>query len=101
MRLWPPSMPALWAVLLALLVAGNARAAGSADTAALQVALRERSLYVGEVDGLYGPLTSRAVRRLQHRTGLPVTGTVGPLTRHVLGSYARRTLGSRPMRFGA
>src|SRR5437870_13914452 len=46
----------LWPALLALLLAaGAARAAGSADTAALQVELRQRSLYAGEVDGLYGP----------------------------------------------
>jgi murein DD-endopeptidase MepM/ murein hydrolase activator NlpD len=102
MRPSQPSTRALWPALLAvLLAAGGARAGGNPDTAALQVALRERSLYVGEVDGFYGPLTSAAVRTLQQRVGLPATGSLGPLTRHALGSYARKALGSRAMLFGS
>ena len=89
--------PALFAVVL---TAGIARAEGSADTAALQVALRERSLYLGDVDGYYGPVTSAAVQAFQRRAGLPETGGLGPLTRGALGAYARRTLGSRALRFG-
>jgi murein DD-endopeptidase MepM/ murein hydrolase activator NlpD len=101
MQLPPSSARVLWPALLAvLLTAGLARAEGNADTAALQVALHERSLYLGDVDGYYGPVTSAAVQAFQRRTGLPATGSFGPLTRGALGAYARRTLGSRPLRFG-
>jgi peptidoglycan hydrolase-like protein with peptidoglycan-binding domain len=102
MRSSLPSTRALWPALLALLLtAGAAGAAGSAQTAALQVSLRERGLYADDVDGLYGPATSAAVRALQRRLGLPATGNVGPLTRHSLGVYARRDLGVRDLLFGA
>jgi murein DD-endopeptidase MepM/ murein hydrolase activator NlpD len=101
MRLPPPSTRVLGAALLAVvLTAGIAHAEGSADTAALQVALRERALYLGDVDGYYGPVTSAAVQAFQRRAGLPATGDVGPLTRGALGAYARKTLGTRAMRFG-
>jgi peptidoglycan hydrolase-like protein with peptidoglycan-binding domain len=101
MRLPPSSARVLGPALLAvLLTAGLARAEGSADTAALQVALRERSLYVGDVDGYFGPVTLDAVQAFQRRRGLPVTGYVGPLTRGALGPYARRTIGTRALRFG-
>ncbi len=101
MQLPPSPARVLWPALLAvLLTAGLARAEGSAETAALQVALHERSLYLGDVDGYYGPVTSAAVQAFQRRTGLPATGSVGPLTRGALGAYARKTLGSRALRFG-
>jgi murein DD-endopeptidase MepM/ murein hydrolase activator NlpD len=101
MRLPPSSARVLWPALVAVvLTAGIARAEGSADTAALQVALRERSLYLGDVDGYYGPVTSAAVQTFQRRAGLPETGGLGPLTRSALGAYARKTLGSRALRFG-
>jgi peptidoglycan hydrolase-like protein with peptidoglycan-binding domain len=102
MRSSLPSTRALRLALLAsLLAAGAAHAAGSADTAALQVALRDRALYAGDIDGLYGPVTSAAVRTFQHKVGLPATGTPGPATHHALGAYARKTLGSRALHLGA
>ena len=101
MQLPPSPARVLWPALLAvLLTAGLARAEGNADTAALQVALHERLLYLGDVDGYYGPVTSAAVQAFQRRAGLPATGSFGPLTRGALGAYARRTLGSRRLRFG-
>jgi murein DD-endopeptidase MepM/ murein hydrolase activator NlpD len=101
MRLPPSSARVLWPALFAVvLTAGIARAEGSSDTAALQVALRERSLYLGDVDGYYGPVTSAAVQAFQRRAGLLETGGLGPLTRGALGAYAPRTLGSRALRFG-
>lgn len=40
---------------------------------------------VGEVDGIYGPETYRAVRRFQEKNGLKVDGVVGPETAAALG----------------
>jgi peptidoglycan hydrolase-like protein with peptidoglycan-binding domain len=75
-------------------------AAPSPGIAALQVALRAHGLYHGAIDGLAGPLTRRAVRRLQRRARITVDGVPGPQTRHALGRFARHRLGSRPLRFG-
>ena len=101
MRSSPSPARVLFAALLAVLVtAVVARAEGNADTAALQVALRERLLYQGNVDGFFGPVTSKAVEALQRSSGLPATGSVGPQTRGVLGAFASRPLGSRMMGAG-
>ena len=89
--------------LLAAALLGAAPApapAASPDVAALQVALRARGLYGGAVDGVAGPGTAGAVRRLQARAGLSVDGVAGPATRRVLGSAGRPRLGSRPLRVG-
>jgi hypothetical protein len=37
------------------------------------------------VDGVFGPVTERAVKRFQRRKGLVVDGIVGPQTRAALG----------------
>lgn len=47
-----------------------------ADVLAVQGALRQRHYDPGPADGVFGPATSAAVRRLQAREGLPVTGVV-------------------------
>jgi murein DD-endopeptidase MepM/ murein hydrolase activator NlpD len=72
-----------------------AAARGSANVAALQVALRAQRLYAGSVDGVDGPGTAAAVRRLQRRSRLDVDGIVGPLTRRTLGRRGRPAFGSR------
>jgi murein DD-endopeptidase MepM/ murein hydrolase activator NlpD len=72
-----------------------AAARGNADIAALQVALRAQRLYAGSVDGVDGPGTAAAVRRLQRRAGLGADGMTGPLTRRTLGRRGRPALGSR------
>jgi len=92
---------ALLTLVLAFVLPGAAAAAGSSSLAALQVALQARLLYAGAIDGVEGPDTTAAVRRLQRRAGLPVDGIVGPRTRHALGRYGRHTLGSRPLKLGA
>jgi murein DD-endopeptidase MepM/ murein hydrolase activator NlpD len=75
-------------------------AAGSAGIAALQVGLHARGLYAGAIDGISGPQTARAVRRLQRRARIAVDGVAGPETRRALGRFGRHTLGSRPLRRG-
>jgi murein DD-endopeptidase MepM/ murein hydrolase activator NlpD len=87
-------------LLGALLLAPEARGAGG-DVAALQVALRSRGLYAGDIDGVAGPQTDAAVRRLQARRGLVVDGIAGPATRRALGRRGRPNLGSRPLTVGA
>jgi murein DD-endopeptidase MepM/ murein hydrolase activator NlpD len=80
-----------------LLAAAPACAQRSADVAALQVALRAMHLYGGGVDGVAGPATRAAVRRVQARKGLTVDGVAGPRTRRALGRRGRPRLGSRPL----
>jgi peptidoglycan hydrolase-like protein with peptidoglycan-binding domain len=69
--------------------------AGDPGAAALQVALHQRGLYDGTVDGVRGPGTARAVARLQRAAGLVVDGIAGPSTRHALGWRGRPRLGTR------
>jgi murein DD-endopeptidase MepM/ murein hydrolase activator NlpD len=85
------------AVAIGALAAVPAAARPSADIAALQVALRAMHLYLGGVDGVAGPGTRAAVRRVQARKGLTVDGVAGPRTRRALGRRGRPRLGSRPL----
>jgi murein DD-endopeptidase MepM/ murein hydrolase activator NlpD len=86
--------------LLSLCQALPAAAAGDADVAALQVALRARGLYEGAVDGVAGSRTGAAVRSFQRRAGIAVDGVAGPQTRSALGRRWRRSLGSRVLHQG-
>jgi murein DD-endopeptidase MepM/ murein hydrolase activator NlpD len=91
---------ALPLVILAAAFPATGSAAGSAGVAALQVGLRAHGFYVGAIDGVAGPQTSKAVRRLQRRARISVDGVAGPQTRRALGRFGRHTLGSRPLRRG-
>lgn len=90
---------ALPVVLVAAAVTPHA-AASDAAVAALQVGLQARGLYRGPIDGLSGPATAKAIRRLQARARIEVDGVVGPKTRRALGRFARHRLGSRALEFG-
>jgi peptidoglycan hydrolase-like protein with peptidoglycan-binding domain len=87
------------AVSAALLV-GPATAADQ-KVAGLQVALKQRGLYHGRVDGVSGPLTRRAVINFQRRAGITVDGVAGPQTRRALGRLGRPPLGKRMIVHGA
>jgi hypothetical protein len=84
----------------ALLAVPAQASAGSADIAALQVAMRALGLYPHPVDGITGPWTQGAVRTFQARRGLTVDGIAGPQTRGALGKRGKPNLGARPMRRG-
>ncbi|MFJ8150447.1 peptidoglycan-binding protein [Streptomyces sp. NPDC096048] len=58
------------------------------EVAEAQCLLRRAGLSPGEVDGIYGPLTQRAVKRVQKRDGLVVDGIVGPHTWKALREMA-------------
>lgn len=85
---------------MVVLGAPAAAPAASERVAALQVGLRARGVYDGNVDGLPGPGTSTGVRRLQRKAGLAVDGIAGPRTRRALGALGRHGIGSRPLKEG-
>ncbi|MGA5263795.1 peptidoglycan-binding protein [Streptomyces griseoincarnatus] len=60
----------------AILLSGYA----SAQVAEAQCLLRRAGFPPGDIDGIYGPKTERAVQRLQRKAGLVVDGIVGPHT---------------------
>ena len=82
-------------ILVFVLAPASAAAAGDADVAALQVALRDRGLYAGPVDGLNGPQTMRGVREL---AGAPLASV--DAARAAAGRYGRHRLGERLLRVG-
>jgi murein DD-endopeptidase MepM/ murein hydrolase activator NlpD len=84
---------------LACAPAAQARSS-SANTAALQVALRALHHYSGGIDGITGPRTKRAVRRFQRSRRLAADGVAGPRTRRALGMRGKPRLGSRAMQTG-
>src|SRR3954453_22674685 len=88
-------------LLLAVLPAEALARRGHSGVAALQVALRAKGLYGGDVDGWYGAGTRRGVRRLQRRRHLAVDGVAGPRTLRALGRRGRPRLGRRAIRPGA
>ncbi|KXG78683.1 Spore cortex-lytic enzyme [Fervidicola ferrireducens] len=54
------------------------------DVAELQMKLQSLGYYMGPIDGIFGPLTERAVRQLQRDNNIKVDGIVGPQTYAVL-----------------
>jgi murein L,D-transpeptidase YcbB/YkuD len=62
----------------------KAEAAVRDYTTALQKSLAEAGYYREEVDGVYGPSTVDAVKALQEKNGLPVTGAMDKATEAAL-----------------
>jgi peptidoglycan hydrolase-like protein with peptidoglycan-binding domain len=87
-------------LLVALMAAAPAPAVIDPHVAGVQVALRAKGLYHGQIDGIRGPLTNRAVRTFQRRHRLQVDGVVGPRTRARLGRLGRPLYGRRLIRRG-
>jgi hypothetical protein len=90
---------AFGAALAALALAHSASAVNP-QVAGLQIALRQHGLYGGQIDGIQGPRTVRAIRAFQRRHGLAADGLVGPRTRAALGSRGRPPFGVRIIRRG-
>jgi hypothetical protein len=90
---------ALPVVLLAATAIPRA-AASDPGVAALQVGLHTHGLYKGPIDGITGPATQRAIRKLQAGARLTIDGVVGPKTRRALGRFAGHRLGQRRLRIG-
>ena len=86
-----------FALVVALVGAPRAHAAGRPAVAALQVTLRHHHVYRGPVDGIAGAMTTAAVIRFQRLHRLTPDGVVGPKTRRALGRFARHVLGSRAL----
>jgi murein DD-endopeptidase MepM/ murein hydrolase activator NlpD len=97
MALSPRALVLLLTTVSALVAAGPVVAAGDPSVAALQVGLRAKGVYAGTVDGVLGPETEEAVRKLQRRAGLAVDGVAGPNTRKALGRFGRPALGTRTL----
>lgn len=64
------------------LLLANPRMSGD-DVTALQQALADQGYEVGEVDGIYGPMTEAVVRAFQDAEGLEPDGVAGPITWHL------------------
>ena len=58
------------------------------EVAEVQCLLDRADLSPGEIDGIFDPLTQRAVKRVQQRDGLVVDGIVGPHTWQALRGTA-------------
>jgi hypothetical protein len=83
------------AVLLVPAVLASPALAKSANTAALQVALRALHHYDGKIDGIRGPETTHGLRVFQKAHHLTVDGIVGPRTLRALGWRGRADIGER------
>jgi peptidoglycan hydrolase-like protein with peptidoglycan-binding domain len=94
-------MLCLLAVVCMVAATAASTVAARPGAAAVQVALRAHGLYLGPIDGIYGPMSARGLRRFQRRAGLEVNGQLGPATRHALGPLGRPGFGSRTLRRGS
>jgi hypothetical protein len=71
--------------LVAGVLCSDAAAVAQVQVPGVQVALYRYGHYKGEIDGIAGPMTRRAIRRFQRSRGLAVDGVVGPRTRAAFG----------------
>src|SRR3954470_1522902 len=83
------------ALVLVPVVFAPAAQAKSANTAALQVAMRALHHYDGKIDGIRGPETTHGLRVFQKAHHLPGDGIVGDATLRALGWRGRAKIGER------
>lgn len=57
----------------------------TSQTKTVQTKLKRWGYYTGNVDGIFGTLTRKAVRYFQNKNGLTVDGIVGPKTAAAMG----------------
>ncbi len=69
-----PSIPAL-----------SRRGSRGEEVRQIQTVLKDRELYTGNIDGIYGSQTEKAVIRFQKQMGLTPDGIAGPQTLSALG----------------
>jgi len=89
------------AVSIGVLAFAPSGLAASARVAALQIGLRAHGLDPGPIDGVRGPLTTKALVAFQRAKGIRPTGRLGRDTRCALGIRGRPLLGQRELRIGA
>jgi len=65
---------------------GSYGATDGSPVASTQARLAEFGYYHGEIDGVFGPETRRALLRYQHDQGLPQTGYVSDNTLRTLAA---------------
>jgi lysozyme family protein len=85
----------LFALLLVPAVVASPARASSANTAALQVAMKALHHYDGPIDGIRGHDTTHGLRVFQKAHHLTVDGIVGPETLKELGWRGRARIGQR------
>lgn len=73
-------------LIVAVCAAGVYRRGSRGKTVSeIQTVLQKEGLYLGEIDGIFGAATERAVRRYQENYGLTADGIVGSRTLKAMG----------------
>lgn len=67
------------------------RGSSGSEVISIQKKLKTWGYYKGNVDGIYGSLTEKAVRLFQKRNGLSVDGIAGPVTLRAMGIFSSST----------
>lgn len=88
-------------LVLGISVSTNASAFGygsqGPDVYAVQGMLKSLGYFSGQIDGVYGPVTVRAVKLFQQKYGLPVTGAVDNRTlQSILWAYGNLKIPKQP-----
>ena len=89
--LWKIAVILLVNILLVLAVAQPAlpalsrRGSRGEEVKQIQTVLKDRELYEGNIDGIYGSQTEKAVIQFQKQMGLTPDGIVGPKTLSAMG----------------
>lgn len=92
--------PVVVALVAAGLLCGPAAALTNYQIAGLQVGLYRFGYYKGAIDGIAGPQTEAAIRKLQQSARIPPDGVAGKRTRAALGRFGRPGFGSRILKRG-